>query len=124
MGLFDRFRKWRPAAPKQHPIDKPLIGSEMFAGRPLSPREAVMPARKRIQAEYAAEGRDPDSLERDKFLPRDEQFWMTYVDSLLVFERYNEALTYLNVLTCEFPGNASFRKMKALIVSRLAMRDE
>jgi hypothetical protein len=124
MGLFERFRKRRPAAPVRDPFDEPLIGSELFGDRPVSPREAVMPMRQKIQMQYTAEGRDPDTLERNKFLRRDEQFWTTYIDSLVVFERYTDALTYLNALTSEFPVNDSFREMRVLIMRRLQLFNE
>jgi len=119
--LFDRFRKANspPREKQSRLIDQPLIGSELFEGRPVSAREYLMPLRQKIQAEYRSEGRDPDSLSKVPADQRDEMFWMAYVDSLLVFERDDEALIWVSDLIKRYPSNDGFKELKGLIEARM-----
>lgn len=77
-----------------------------------------MPIRKEIQAQYKAEGRDPDSLSKFPADQRDERFWTTYIDSLIVFEQDEKALIYVTDALSRFPNNSQFREMKSLLELR------
>jgi len=121
MGLLDRIKKHRISkTSKLDPnhkskVDQPMIGSELFEGSPATPRDLVMPVRLRIQDEYKSEGRDPGSLDQVPNKERDEIFWMTYIDSLTVFERYDEAFIYVNDALARYPSNPMFSEVKCLL---------
>ena len=123
--LFDRFRKKKPDSKKKHarPIDKPLIGSELFAEGPKTARDLVMPMSKEMQKKYVSEGRDPGSLSKIPNHQRDEQFWMTYIDSLTVFEKDDEAYIYVEDCISRYPNNPSFKEMKFWLEYRMGIRD-
>ncbi len=122
MGLFDRFRK----APKAEdllgdlgdlvpPSRRPLIGAELFPDKPQTPREILRPHRTKMQEEYRAEGRDPDTIGRIPPAARDESLWMTYIDSLMLFEREQEAWDALQTVVDRYPDNPNFREMRMLL---------
>jgi hypothetical protein len=119
MGLFDRFKKKQPDLSKRSIVDEPLIGSELFEERPISAREYLRPLRQKIQAEYLAEERDPDSLEKISGLRNHEESWMTYIDSLMVFERHEEALQEVESALAKFPRSKQLREVKMLLEQRL-----
>jgi hypothetical protein len=124
--LFDRFRrKKKPGSKKKYmrPIDKPLIGSELFEEGPKTARDIVMPMRKEMQKKYISEGRDPGSLSKSPNQQRDEQFWMTYIDSLTVFEKDEEAYIYVEDCISRYPNNPSFKEIKFWLEYRMGIRD-
>jgi hypothetical protein len=96
--LFERFRNWQVDLSKRPHVracDRHLIGSEFFIGIPgfpLTTREQNLDERLKIQRMFQSKGRDPDSLKKIPIEFRDEKFWEVYVDSLMVFERDEEAL--------------------------------
>ena len=125
--LFDRFKKRRVESSttkgRKRLIDKPLIGSELFPDSPQTARELVMPARRALQTRYTSEGRAPESLSKIPSSQRDESFWMAYIDSLMVFERDDEALVYATDAVARFPNNPLLREMKASIERRMRTTD-
>jgi hypothetical protein len=124
--LFDRFRrKKKPGSKKEYvrPIDKPLIGSELFEEGPKTARNRVMPMRKEIQKKYISEGRDPDSLSKIPIHLRDEEFWMSYIDSLTVFEKDEEAYIYVKDCISQYPNNPSFKETKFWLEYRMGIID-
>ncbi len=112
--LFDRFKKKKTTSSVLKPIeDPPMIGDEIFGK--FSAREALMPLRKKLQQEYTSEGRHPDSLVKLPANQRDESFWMAYIDSLILFERFQEASVYVESAVAKYPHADSFHEMKQLI---------
>lgn len=97
-SLFERFHNWQVDLSKRPHVracDRHLIGSELFIGIPgvpLTTREQNLDERLRIQRMFQSKGRDPDRLKKIPIEFRDEKFWEMYVDSLMVFERDEEAL--------------------------------
>ena len=126
-GLFDRFRKKRQESGatnrRQRLIDRPLIFSKSFPDGPQSARDFVMPARRALQARYKCEGRAPESLSKTPTSQRDELFWMTYIDSLMVFEQDDQALVYATDAVARFPDNPLLREMKECLEQRMRTAD-
>lgn len=114
--LFDRFKKKKSSVLKPTE-DPPMIGDEVFGK--FSAREALMPRRKELQEQYKSQGRDPDSLAKVPANQRDESFWMAYVDSLMLFERFQEASVYVDSALAEYPHVGNFHEMKQLIAWKL-----
>ncbi len=127
MGLFDRFKRHqnksdeKPEQP-QSPVDRPLIGSSLFPDSPQTPREIMRPARLAVQANYRAEGRDPETLARVPRARHDLEYWLRYVDALMVFEREEEALPLVKDLLEREPAHPLLREMEMLLEAKLGLR--
>lgn len=121
--LFDRFRENKKAiTPEKNsqPIKRP-IGDEIFG----EGSEFQTGLRRGMQGEYILEKRDPASLSKIPEHKRDEAFWYTYIDSLMLFERYDEALVYVNDALSKYPMNRNLQESKFLIefkIKKLSMK--
>ena len=110
-ALFERFLNWQVDLSKRPHVracDRHLIGSEAFIGVPgvpLTSRDQNLNERVKIQRVFRLQGRDPDSLNKIPEEFRDENLWEVFVDSLMVFERDEEALrTVINAIKI-YPRN-------------------
>jgi hypothetical protein len=110
-ALFERFRNWQidlSKRPHVRACERHLIGSEAFIGVPgvpLTSREQNLNERVKIQQMFRSQGQDPDSLKKIPVEFRDEKFWEVFVDSLMVFEKDEEALSTVITAIKIYPRN-------------------